>query len=77
MGAVSNDIKSGNPYSITLHMFISPTDTLMCCSKLIVVLKHHVDNANSTEDKDVLSKTMKSLQYIMRFIVRSRLLFYE
>ncbi|XP_046667072.1 LOW QUALITY PROTEIN: dedicator of cytokinesis protein 1-like [Homalodisca vitripennis] len=46
-------------------------------NKLIVVLKHHVDNANSSEDKDLLLKTMKSLQYIMRFIVRSRILFSE
>ncbi|XP_069695131.1 dedicator of cytokinesis protein 1 isoform X3 [Periplaneta americana] len=48
-------------------------------NKLIVVLKYHIDNANSndSQDKDLLLKTMKSLQYCMRFIVRSRQLFSE
>ncbi|XP_039295839.1 dedicator of cytokinesis protein 1 [Nilaparvata lugens] len=45
-------------------------------SKLMVVLKCHVDNAK-TSDKDVLLKTMKCLQYCIRFVVRSRLLFIE
>lgn len=47
-------------------------------SKLLVVLRYHVDNANSSDprDKDLLLKTMKSsLQYCIRFVVRSRLLF--
>ncbi|PSN51994.1 Dedicator of cytokinesis protein 1 [Blattella germanica] len=48
-------------------------------NKLIVVLKYHIDNANSSDnqDKDLLLRTMKSLQYCMRFIVRSRQLFSE
>ena len=51
---------------------------LFFCSKLIVVLKYHIDNANSTDGqtKDLL-KAMKYLQYCMRFIVRSRQLFSE
>ncbi|KAG8228173.1 hypothetical protein J437_LFUL014408 [Ladona fulva] len=45
--------------------------------KLIVVLKYHIDNANSVGGQEILLKTMKSLQYCMKFIVRSRLLFSE
>ncbi|XP_075232677.1 dedicator of cytokinesis protein myoblast city [Lycorma delicatula] len=45
-------------------------------SKLIVVIKSHVDNANSTAE-NILFKTMKCIQYCMRFIVRSRFLFSE
>lgn len=44
-------------------------------NKLLVVLRHHVDNANSTDHKELLLKTMKSLQYCIKFVVRSRLLF--
>ncbi|CAB0042097.1 unnamed protein product [Trichogramma brassicae] len=41
------------------------------------VLKKRIDNASecSPADKDILLKTMKNLQYCMRFIVESRLLF--
>ncbi|KAK9502031.1 hypothetical protein O3M35_012639 [Rhynocoris fuscipes] len=48
-------------------------------NKLIAVLKEHVENANSPdrEEREILLKTMKSLQYIMKFIVRSRILFSE
>ncbi|KAF4529699.1 hypothetical protein B566_EDAN016654, partial [Ephemera danica] len=47
--------------------------------KLIAVIKHQVDNAMSAEgsDKDLLLKTMKTIQYNLKFIVRSRLLFSE
>ncbi|KAK3913017.1 Dedicator of cytokinesis protein 1 [Frankliniella fusca] len=46
-------------------------------NKLLVVLRYHVENANSTDvrDKELLLKTMKSLQYCMKFVVRSRSLF--
>ncbi|GLG95601.1 Uncharacterized protein GBIM_02534 [Gryllus bimaculatus] len=47
-------------------------------NKLITVLKFHIDNANlPDQDKDLLFRTMKSLQYIIRFIVQSRKLFSE
>lgn len=50
-------------------------------SKLIAVLKYYVDNATSSDASDtgerVILKAMKSLQYIIRFIVRSRILFTE
>ncbi|XP_044743403.1 dedicator of cytokinesis protein 1 isoform X2 [Chrysoperla carnea] len=47
--------------------------------KLIAVLKYYVDTAaNSTDSSDtLLLKAMKSLQYIIRFIVRSKILFNE
>nr|CAD7394077.1 unnamed protein product [Timema cristinae] len=63
-----------------LDLYITESfSATLAYSKLIVVLKYHVDNANSTDvqDKDILLKTMKSLQYCMRFVVRSRLLFSE
>ncbi|XP_014253314.1 dedicator of cytokinesis protein 1 isoform X3 [Cimex lectularius] len=48
-------------------------------NKLLKVLKYHVDNSDfiNPHNKDILLKTMKSLQYIMKFIVRSRILFSE
>lgn len=45
--------------------------------KLLTVLKYHIDNVNSSESQDLLLKIMKSLQYLVKFIVRSRLLFAE
>ncbi|KAJ9589857.1 hypothetical protein L9F63_017012, partial [Diploptera punctata] len=59
-----------------IHESFSAT---LAYNKLIVVLKYHINNANSTDnqDKDLLLRTMKSLQYCMRFIVRSRQLFSE
>lgn len=49
----------------------------LCFRKLLTVLKYHIDNANSAESQDLLLKIMKSLQYLVKFIVRSRLLFAE
>ena len=46
----------------------------------MAVLKSHIDKANlmiEAIDKDLLLKTMKSLHYLFKFIVRSRLLFCE
>lgn len=47
----------------------------------MVVLKGHIDNAckGSVDNnkENILYKAMKSLQYILRFIVRSRVLFSE
>lgn len=42
-------------------------------NKLIVVLKNYIDNMS--ENQDILLKAMKSLEYIFKFIVRSRMLF--
>ncbi|KAL0276596.1 UNVERIFIED_CONTAM: hypothetical protein PYX00_004139 [Menopon gallinae] len=47
-------------------------------NKLMVVLKSHVESASANEEKkDFYLKLMKSLQYVFRFIVRSRMLFSE
>lgn len=45
--------------------------------KLISVLKSLIDNANSSDQTvgDILLKTMKSLQYCIKFIVTSRQLY--
>lgn len=44
------------------------------------VLKQYIDDADqeiANLDSDILHRAMKSLQYIMKFIVRSRVLFSE
>ncbi|CAM1325956.1 DOCK2 (predicted), partial [Pycnogonum litorale] len=43
--------------------------------KLMLVLRHYIDNASCKEGTDLLLKTMKSLEYIIKFIVRSRMMF--
>ena len=43
------------------------------CRKLTRVLKNYVDNAEKLTDQ--LLKAMKALEYIFKFIVRSRVLF--
>lgn len=43
--------------------------------KLTKVLKTYVDNAEKTGINDQLFKAMKALEYIFKFIVRSRILF--
>ncbi|XP_035674913.1 dedicator of cytokinesis protein 1-like isoform X4 [Branchiostoma floridae] len=44
-------------------------------NKLMVVLKYYIDNANERDNHESLLKAMKSLQYIFKFIVRSRVLY--
>lgn len=46
-------------------------------SKLINVLQTHIRNAinNKTPENELLYKTTKNLQYIMKFVIRSRILF--
>ncbi|KAL7286180.1 hypothetical protein TKK_0019548 [Trichogramma kaykai] len=61
-----------------LDLYISESfSATLAYKKLIAVLKKRIDNASecSPADKDILLKTMKNLQYCMRFIVESRLLF--
>lgn len=43
------------------------------CRKLTKVLKNYVDNADKLTEQ--LLKAMKALEYIFKFIVRSRVLF--
>lgn len=45
----------------------------MFFSKLMRVLKNYVDNAEKLTDQ--LLKALKALEYIFKFIVRSRVLF--
>ena len=51
----------------------------MCVSvlnrKLTKVLRNYVDNAEKPGISDQLYKAMKALEYIFKFIVRSRILF--
>ncbi|KAJ8670596.1 hypothetical protein QAD02_001855 [Eretmocerus hayati] len=61
-----------------LDLYISKGfSATLAYKKLISVLKKRIDNASSADvqDKDSLLKTMKNLQYCIRFIVQSRLLF--
>ena len=44
-------------------------------SKLMVVLKDYIDKVNMVESHEFLLKAMKSLEYIFKFIIRSRILF--
>ncbi|XP_034937564.1 dedicator of cytokinesis protein 1 isoform X2 [Chelonus insularis] len=63
-----------------LDLYISESfSATLAYKKLITVIKTRIDNANvcQGQERDVLLKTMKSLQYCMRFIVKSRLLFTE
>lgn len=46
---------------------------LLASRKLTKVLKNYVDNAEKLTDQ--LLKAMKALEYIFKFIVRSRVLF--
>ncbi|XP_058798317.1 dedicator of cytokinesis protein 1 isoform X2 [Phymastichus coffea] len=65
-----------------LDLYISESfSATLAYKKLIAVLKKRIDSASASDgrdlEKDILLKTMKNLQYCMRFIVESRLLFTE
>lgn len=63
-----------------LDLYISESfSATLAYKKLIAVLKKRIQSAsaNDGQEKDILLKTMKNLQYCMRFIVESRLLFTE
>lgn len=64
-----------------LDLYISESfSATLAYKKLIAVLRKRIESASSNYDgqeRDLLLKTMKSLQYCMRFIVESRLLFTE
>jgi dedicator of cytokinesis protein 1 len=62
-----------------LDLYISESfSATLAYKKLIAVLRKRIDNVgNNGQERDLLLKTMKSLQYCMRFIVESRLLFTE
>ncbi|XP_031352316.1 dedicator of cytokinesis protein 1-like isoform X2 [Photinus pyralis] len=77
---VSSDWKYQH-FEPVLDLYIKESfSATLAYSKLIVVIKNLVDNAISIVSiaKDnILFKAMKALQYIMRFVSRSRLLFRE
>lgn len=61
-----------------MDLYISESfSATLAYKKLIAVLRKRIDNAtnNDGQERDILLKTMKSLQYCMRFVVESRLLF--
>ncbi|XP_023288564.1 dedicator of cytokinesis protein 1 isoform X2 [Orussus abietinus] len=61
-----------------LDLYISESfSATLAYKKLIVVLRKRIVSActNDVQERDLLLRTMKSLQYCMRFIVESRLLF--
>ncbi|KAG1690288.1 Dedicator of cytokinesis protein 1 [Nymphon striatum] len=59
-----------------LDMYIEENfSATLADNKLMIVLKHYIDNASCKEGTDLLLRIMKSLEYIMKFIVRSRLLY--
>ncbi|XP_011337215.1 dedicator of cytokinesis protein 1 isoform X1 [Ooceraea biroi] len=63
-----------------LDLYISESfSATLAYKKLIAVLRKRIDHIgnNDGQERDLLLKTMKSLQYCMRFIVESRLLFTE
>lgn len=65
-----------------LDLYISESfSATLAYKKLIKVLKKRIESASGSDgrdlEKDILLKTMKNLQYCMRFIVESRLLFAE
>lgn len=63
-----------------LDLYISESfSATLAYKKLIAVLHKRIDSVsnNDGQERDLLLKTMKSLQYCMRFIVESRLLFTE
>ncbi|XP_046628912.1 dedicator of cytokinesis protein 1 isoform X2 [Neodiprion virginianus] len=63
-----------------LDLYISENfSATLAYKKLITVLRKRIDSAtnNDGQERDLLLKTMKSLQYCLRFVVKSRLLFAE
>ncbi|XP_012257396.2 dedicator of cytokinesis protein 1 isoform X1 [Athalia rosae] len=63
-----------------LDLYISESfSATLAYKKLITVLRKRIDSAstNDVQERDLLLRTMKSLQYCMRFVVESRLLFAE
>ncbi|XP_014208352.1 dedicator of cytokinesis protein 1 isoform X2 [Copidosoma floridanum] len=63
-----------------LDLYISDSfSATLAYKKLITVLKKRIESigASDGQEKDILLKTMKNLQYCLRFIVESRLLFTE
>ena len=59
---------------------LKPSLSFCPTSKLIVILKDYVDTANEKmgpqkREHEMLLRAIKSLEYIFKFIIRSRILF--
>lgn len=68
-------IDSKQFYVLILYCVYFILSLLLNFSKLIAVLKYYIDNAHLKDMQDILLKAMKSMEYIFKFIVRSRQLF--
>ena len=47
------------------------------CSKLTAVLKHYLDNSDNPDNHDILYKTFRAIDYLMKLIIRSRVHYAE
>ncbi|XP_022903729.1 dedicator of cytokinesis protein 1 isoform X3 [Onthophagus taurus] len=77
IGLVSNDWKYAH-FEPVLDLYIKESfSATLAYKKLMGVIQTYIKNTldKNEEQKALLFKTMRSLQYIVRFIVRSRLLY--
>lgn len=82
MGLVSD--RKYQHFQPVLDLYISESfSATLAYKKLVAVLQKNIDTANTSrvsnncQQRDLLLKTMKNLQYCIRFIVESRLLYAE
>ena len=68
-------IRTQISYYIHTNYGIKMFDCITVCSKLMVVLNNYINNVQNAKQRDSLFKAMKSLQYLFKFIIRSRVLF--
>ncbi|XP_031633257.1 dedicator of cytokinesis protein 1 isoform X2 [Contarinia nasturtii] len=74
---IVSDLKYQHFQSV-LDLYINESfSATLAYDKLINVLQTHIRNGinNKTPENETLYKTMKNLQYIMKFVIRSRILF--
>ncbi|CAH1782976.1 unnamed protein product [Owenia fusiformis] len=63
-------------FSEVLNVYIKENfSATLAYKKLMTVLKSYVDKVQDRKNHDVLYKSMKALEYIFKFIIRSRSLF--
>ncbi|KAL8560337.1 hypothetical protein ACOMHN_006068 [Nucella lapillus] len=68
--------KKYHQFRPVLDAYIQTTFSFsMAYNKLIVILKDYVDRANEQKEHEMLLRAVKSLEYIFKFIIRSRVLF--
>ncbi|KAK9692481.1 DHR-2, Lobe A [Popillia japonica] len=75
IGLVSNNWKYQH-FEPVLDLYIKESfSATLAYRKLIAVMSRYITNIYDKSDREQLYKTMRSLQYIVRFITRSRLLY--